>query len=111
MTDQLLIIFVKNPQLGKVKTRLAATIGDHRALEVYVKLLKHTVAITRELEVDKVVFYSEFIDKNDLWHNSVFLKQLQSAEDLGLKMMAAFDWGFQSGYQEICIIGSDCLES
>ena len=110
MTDRLLIIFVKNPQLGKVKTRLAATMGDQRALEVYLKLIEYTVATTRELAVDKVVFYSEFIDRQDGWPSDTYLKQLQVTGDLGDKMKAAFEWGFQSGYKEVCIIGSDCLE-
>ena len=110
MTDRLLIIFVKNPQLGKVKTRLAATMGDQQALDIYLKLLEYTVAITRELAVEKVVYYSEFIDQQDHWPSDIYLKQLQVAGDLGIKMKAAFEWGFQSGYKEICIIGSDCLE-
>ena len=36
-----LIIFIKNPELGKVKTRLAKTIGNQKALEVY-QLLQET---------------------------------------------------------------------
>ena len=35
MPKKLLMIFVRNPELGKVKTRLAKTVGDKRALEVY----------------------------------------------------------------------------
>ena len=34
-----LIVFTRNPELGKVKTRLAATIGNQSALEIY-KLLR-----------------------------------------------------------------------
>lgn len=35
MTNNSLIIFIKNPEIGKVKTRLAKTIGNFKALEVY----------------------------------------------------------------------------
>ena len=42
MMDNALIMFIKNPVKGKVKTRLAATIGDDMALAIYQKLLKHT---------------------------------------------------------------------
>ena len=42
-----LIIFVKNPVLGKAKTRLAATIGAEAALAIYELLLKRTAAITK----------------------------------------------------------------
>ena len=110
MTDGLLIIFVKNPIAGQVKTRLAATVGEARALEIYRKLLDHTAKITIELQIHKVVYYSNFIDPNDLWDQIIYQKQVQTQGDLGQKMSAAFEWGFQSGYREICIIGSDCYE-
>jgi len=110
MTDGLLIIFVKNPILGQVKTRLAATVGDARALEIYQKLLDHSAKITIELPIDKVVLYSNFIDNNDIWDQKHYQKQLQTQGDLGQKMSDAFEWGFQSGYKEISIIGSDCYE-
>ena len=110
MTDGLLLIFVKNPILGQVKTRLAATVGEARALEIYQKLLDHSAKITIELPIDKVVFYSNFIDNNDIWDQKHYQKQLQTQGDLGQKMSDAFEWGFQSGYKEICIIGSDCYE-
>ena len=49
-----LIIFVKNPALGKVKTRLAKTVGDVNALKIYQYLLYHTMEITYELDdIDK----------------------------------------------------------
>jgi rSAM/selenodomain-associated transferase 1 len=110
MTDKLLIIFVRNPVLGKVKTRLAATLGDHRALDIYQKLLAHTNTITRDLPVEKVVYYSEFVDQQDSWEPAIYQKKLQTPGTLGDKMKAAFQWGFDSGYQQVCIIGSDCRE-
>jgi rSAM/selenodomain-associated transferase 1 len=110
MAKRLLIIFVRNPLPGKVKTRLAATIGDRRALEIYQKLLEHTAATTRSLPVDKVVFYSDFIEENDLWDGTMYRKQVQNPGDLGDRINSAFEWGFQSGYGEICLIGSDCHE-
>ena len=58
MTDAALIIFTRNPELGKCKTRLAATIGDQNALEVYQFLLDHTVSITQDLPFDKSLEYN-----------------------------------------------------
>ena len=52
----LLIIFVKNPELGKVKSRLAKSIGNKKALSVYKKLLKRTKEITIDLPMDKCVY-------------------------------------------------------
>ena len=55
---QALIIFVRNPVLGKVKTRLAKTIGNEQALSIYKELLQHTHDITQTLPCDKYVFYT-----------------------------------------------------
>lgn len=105
-----LIIFVKNPVLGKVKTRLAKSIGDDKALEVYNLLLKHTEEITHSLPVDKFVFYSEKIEKYDIWDQKEYRKHLQKGEDLGSKMKTAFEEVFLMGYRKIIIIGSDLLQ-
>ena len=40
--ERLLLIFTRNPKLGKCKTRLAATIGDQAALDIYMILLRRT---------------------------------------------------------------------
>ena len=80
---ELLLIFTRNPELGKVKKRLAAGIGDTAALKVYKYLLQHTVEITRNLQVEKWVYYSEEIPEEDMWDNEIFSKKIQQGEDLG----------------------------
>lgn len=102
-----LIIFTKNPELGKCKTRLAKTIGDQAALEVYKDLLNHTASIAGKVSVDRFVFYSKSIQKNDVWDSNIFRKKLQQGNDLGVKMENAFLDLFQMGYEKIVIIGSD----
>lgn len=109
-SKNLLIIFYRNPELGKVKTRLAKTLGDEKALAIYLKLSSHTRAITENLAIDKVVYYSNFVDTEDVWPNTTFQKKLQNGNDLGEKMNNAFAEGFQSGYERVCIIGTDCFE-
>lgn len=109
--EKALIIFIKNPLLGKVKTRLAATIGNEKALEVYQHLLKHTRNITENLDAEKYVFYSDFIDETDEWKNEVYQKKIQNSDsDLGVKMASAFSEMIENGHEKVLIIGSDCLE-
>lgn len=108
--DSLLIIFYRNPVLGKVKTRLAKTMGDVQALNVYQKLAGHTNDITLHLPIDKAVFYSDSVDAFDRWSNSSYEKRLQKGNNLGERMSNAFDTAFTSGYQIVCIIGTDCFE-
>lgn len=108
--NNLLLIFTRNPELGKCKTRLAAKVGDKAALEIYKFLLAHTVSFTRKLETEKQVFYSEAIWENDLWDNHIYQKKLQNGVDLGVRMQNAFQDGFDSGFEKIIIIGSDMYD-
>jgi hypothetical protein len=104
------IIFVRNPELGKVKTRLAATVGDEEALNIYCLLLNHTMQQAGKVAADKFVFYHQQIKADDIWNKDGFYKKLQTGESLGDKMKAAFDEIFNLGYNKIMIIGSDCLQ-
>ena len=107
---QLLLIFLKNAIEGKVKTRLAATLGDATALSVYTQLLAHTMRCTRTLQVDKAVCYSHYLETADIWDEACYTKQVQRGEDLGARMENAFEAAFADGYEQVVIIGSDCLE-
>ncbi|MEB3345257.1 TIGR04282 family arsenosugar biosynthesis glycosyltransferase [Aquimarina gracilis] len=106
----LLLIFTRNPELGKCKTRLAAKIGNQAALEVYKFLLHHTVTITKNLNVTKQVQYSVAVRENDLWSSKNYEKRQQFGDDLGQRMENAFKQGFNDGYQNIIIIGSDIYD-
>ncbi|MET6991349.1 TIGR04282 family arsenosugar biosynthesis glycosyltransferase [Sediminicola arcticus] len=106
----LLLIFTRNPELGKCKTRLAAKVGDAIALEIYSFLLDHTHAITKEVKAAKQVLYSEEIWENDIWENSHYHKNLQQGQDLGERMLKAFQEGFEAKYKNIIIIGSDMYD-
>jgi len=105
-----LIIFTRNPELGKVKTRLAKSVGDESALKIYNFLLKHTVEITENLHVDKYIFYSENIHRDDIWNPDIYRKKLQSGTDLGERMKNAFAEIFGMGYEKVMIVGSDIYE-
>ncbi len=116
--ENALIIFIKNPQLGKVKTRLAKTIGDEKALEIYLELSKitrencqilsqKTQLLRGQSTIQPYVFYSDFINKNDDWSNDIFEKSVQSGDDLGDRMLNAFA-SILKNHEKACIIGSDC---
>lgn len=104
MTDALVIVFVKNIKLGTVKTRLAKTIGDVGAFEVYSELVKITERATEQLNVDKRIYFSNAI-VDTKWEND--FKTVQNGADLGERMLNAFKDGFDAGYKRIVLIGSD----
>lgn len=107
---RLLIIFYRNPEFGRVKSRLAVTVGEDRALAIYMYMAAHARTVSSLVSVDRVVYYSSFIDREDNWPNDTFTKRLQYGEDLGERMKQAFKESFKSGYDSVCIIGTDCLE-
>ncbi|WP_026898057.1 TIGR04282 family arsenosugar biosynthesis glycosyltransferase [Daejeonella oryzae] len=105
-----LIIFIKNPLEGKVKTRLAVGIGDKNALVIYKYLLDHTQKISSDISAKKYLFYDEIIDFKDNWPETIYEKHVQSGSDLGLRMQNAFNLAFQNGHKQVVIIGSDCID-
>jgi len=107
LNKNLLLILTRNPELGKCKTRLAAKVGDEAALEIYKFLLQRTVDFTKDLAVDKWVYYSEEIWENDIWDHAIYSKKLQKGTDLGERMKNAFSEGFNAGFENVIIIGSD----
>jgi rSAM/selenodomain-associated transferase 1 len=108
---QALLVFVKNPVLGRVKTRLAAQIGDEAALAVYRKLLDATHRATVDLPVRKYLFYADAIDTDDPWEAHRYYKLVQRGADLGARMRAAFELILgEPGIERAVLIGSDCPE-
>lgn len=106
----LLLIFTRNPELGKVKTRLAEDVGDQAAFDIYNFLLQHTVSVTKNLNVTKEVHYSEKAEPEDIWDNKIYHKKLQQGNELGSRMQHAFEEGFKNGFKNIIIIGSDLYD-
>lgn len=107
-TKYVLLIFVKKPEEGQVKTRLAESIGEKRALEVYHQLLIITKRETRGVPVNKQVWYTPEVMNDDIWNTAGFRKYKQQGKGLGERMQYAFRQSFEEGYQKAVIIGSDC---
>jgi uncharacterized protein len=107
-----LLIFIKNPLLGQVKTRLAATLGAAKALDIYHELSAITRQVALKTDAERHLFYSHAIIENDEWSADFFQKKLQKdTSDLGERMSAAFADIFEKNTttdNKILIIGSDC---
>lgn len=125
MNSEHLIIFVKNPIPGTVKTRIARTVGNDVAVAVYQHLLAYTQQVAGEFAASEpgnvnrriMVYYGDFINTDDGWNG--YQKQMQTgkpilANDLGHRMLTAFQEQFSAGGTNlragrVVIIGSDCL--
>ena len=102
-----LIIFIKNVVAGKVKTRIAKTMGHDKAMQAYRELLDHTRTVASNTDCERNLYYSPSIIEYDEWPNDQFQKKLQSGGDLGDRISAAFKQELQVKSKTI-IIGSDC---
>lgn len=105
MSQNLLIVFAKNITLGKVKTRLAKTVGDDAAFDVYKHLVELTEKQTEKLDnCDIHIHFSDAIISNK-WVNKE--KFVQRGSDLGERMQNAFQDSFDKDYEKIIGVGTD----
>ena len=105
-SDVAVIVFAKNPRLGKVKTRLAQGVGDDMALAIYRELLHHTREVVSDLNVSSYLYYDDHIADDD-WSDEIFNKRVQCQGNLGLRMKTAFaEVCIQ--HKHVLIVGSDC---
>lgn len=107
MNNSAVAVFAKNPVAGKVKTRLARTVGEQKALGIYTFMLKNILDETEKSEADKYIFYDEdpispFFGQYKQQYDFV----VQKGDDLGRRMINCFDRLFLT-YSQIIIIGSD----
>jgi rSAM/selenodomain-associated transferase 1 len=104
-----LIIFVKAPRPGLVKTRLAAEIGATAACLAYRRLVETLfLRLTRLTEVELRYSPEDGLAEVRAWAGSKWECRPQGAGDLGQRLCAAFTDAFNAGVERVVIIGSDC---
>lgn len=104
-----LIVFAREPLPGAVKTRLAASIGDHAAATLYETMLWDVLATARQMDNVETVVYWECAEKSLplLAERYRCSSRRQSPGDLGQRMRSAFEGMFAGSCERCCIIGSD----
>lgn len=106
-------MFVRAPEAGRVKTRLAASIGADAALRVYRRLAEHTLREALAVEGAEVRVHFTPGDAEAAVHawlgdGPALLPQADG--NLGERMRDAFDRAFADGHGRVVIIGSDLPE-
>jgi uncharacterized protein len=105
MSD-LLIVFVKSPRPGLVKTRLAAAVGAVHAAALYRAMAERVLRETASHR--RVVFFDPPDSGADIgtWLPTETCRP-QSTGDLGARMASAFQWAFDGGADRVVLIGTD----
>lgn len=103
------LVFVRAPEAGRVKTRLAAGLGAEGALRVYRRLAEHTLREARAMGGEVRVHFTPADAGAEVraWLGDGVRYLPQSAGDLGARMEAAFRDAFEDGADRVVIIGSD----
>ena len=104
-----LLIFQKNMILGKAKTRIAASVGDKKALEIYNKLVLFTHRVISNLDSQKFIFFSNHLE-NELHYEAEYILKIQKGNSLGDRMINALSTIFSLGHAKAILIGTDCGE-
>jgi rSAM/selenodomain-associated transferase 1 len=119
MTKDVLMIFVKYPEPGKVKTRLARSIGEDKASRLYRLMAEDTVGRLgvsgsgqhgKNGEYETIVLYDppeKFWEIKD-WLGGGLRYMKQSGENLGERLAGAFDAVFCAGARRVAVVGTDC---
>jgi rSAM/selenodomain-associated transferase 1 len=101
------LVFAREPAPGRVKSRLAATLGPERAAAAYAALLDHTLGEATHSGLTLVLALAD--PPSALWERELELPLMrQRGADLGARMAAAFARCFAAGAERVVLVGSDC---
>jgi len=107
-TEQL-IIFVKAPRPGAVKTRLASAIGPEAACAAYRTLAKELFSRLESLSTVELRFSPDDAHQEiAAWQRRSWTTRPQGDGDLGRRLQRAFSEAFAQGAGYVTLIGSDC---
>ena len=108
-----LIVFLKAPRPGAVKSRLARTIGPLPAAALYRSLAEAVVRGTDPLgaaDYERLYFFAPADARTEMeeWMGARDWIPQEGA-DLGTRMAGAFDEAFRRGARRVAIVGTDVL--
>lgn len=103
------VLFLKYPQKGKIKTRLANIIGDTFTLQLYECFIRDMLDKLTSLPYDLHIFVapSDKVTAMCQWLGRDLPVHAQEGRDLGERMKQTFGKMFQMGYESCVLMGSD----
>ena len=104
-----LVVFVKAPRPGVVKTRLAQTLGADVACAAYRQLVETLLTQLAPLPAVELCFTPADASADiNPWLRADWSAVPQASGDLGERLHAAFTEHFLADAEHVVIIGSDC---
>ena len=111
---RIVLVFLKNPTPGQVKTRLAASVGDSAAAEIYRRMVEHVCRVLPGDVTPWVLFDPpESRCVLESWLRPLLSPNVkfipQSHGDLGERLSHAFDAALAVA-EAVAAIGTDCID-
>lgn len=108
--QRILVVFARSPVLGKVKSRLAADIGDAATLRIYRAMAQGVWERTAGGQFARWLFFAP-VDEGEVvkaWLAGAdrYVPQPES-ENLGDRLAHAFEAAFNSGAEQVVVVGTD----
>jgi uncharacterized protein len=104
-----LVVFVKAPRPGEVKTRLAARLGAVEACAAYRRMAGFLLDRLAPLRAVELRYAPEnAAEEISAWRRDGWSLAFQGEGDLGARLGAAFREHFRDGAGQVVVIGSDC---
>ncbi len=106
------IVFIKAPVRGQVKSRLAASLGDERTLELYKLFVADIIETAKAagFPLTICVYPPDAVTAVTSWLGTDSRVHPQQGEDLGERMENAFARTFAAGIERAVLVGSDILD-
>jgi len=107
--NEKLIVFIKAPRPGTVKTRLARTIGAEPACAAYRRIVATLLARLHSLGAVELCFHpDDALAEVQPWLRPGWTAAPQGGGDLGQRLQLAFQRAVAAGSRRVLVIGSDC---
>ncbi|MDP6154729.1 MAG: TIGR04282 family arsenosugar biosynthesis glycosyltransferase [Candidatus Thermoplasmatota archaeon] len=107
--ENLVIIFIKCPLVGTVKTRLSKTIGEKMARELYMRFVLDIIASLEGTNIPFVIYYTIDSCEETMvnWIGKDYRYHVQEGIDLGNRIINSFNNAFSEGYERVILMASD----
>jgi len=104
-----ILLFLKYPERGTVKSRLAVSLSDATAAELYKCFVLDTLAVVKQTGIPVTIcFYPPGARAGCLrWLGTGFTYREQRGHDLGRRMKNSFREAYEEGYHQVMILGTD----
>ena len=103
------LVFIKSPETGKIKSRLSTSIDKEIVKSIYKLFVQDLLKNLEKLQYEKIICYhpKNASDEIKKWLGTDYIYLPQTGRNLGERLKNGFIQGFENGFTKLIAIGSD----